>query len=183
MELTDVRQRITVQQARLDDVAARAHRPPPAVEPHASDRSNAAMLVPAAVMDPTPGVRAALTAARAALEASDATITIAAEAPSGGGLLPSWLPARRNAIPYAWYALLATIALLFINGSAGGTAGARAVAVAFDLAVPAGAFLLAVVSIGLLFGPDRDGRKPKNLRLGLLICAVPLALGVALSLL
>ena len=33
MELTDVRQRITVQQARLDDVAARAHRPPPAVEP------------------------------------------------------------------------------------------------------------------------------------------------------
>ena len=131
-------------------------------------------------MDPTPGVRAALTAARAALEASDATITIAAEAPSGGGLLPSWLPARRNAIPYAWYALLATIALLFINGSAGGTAGARAVAVAFDLAVPAG-----IPAGGGEHRPavrtHRDGRKPKNLRLGLVICAVPLALGVALS--
>ena len=133
-------------------------------------------------MDPTPGVRAALTAARAALEASDATITIAAEAPSGGGLLPSWLPARRNASRMRGMRCSprSRCCSSTVPPAERGCAG---VEVAFDLAVPAGAFLLALASISLLFGPDRDGRKPKNLPLGLLICAVPLVLGVALSLL
>lgn len=182
-DLAGVRRRIEQQRARLTNAAMHAHRPAPVLEPHASDRSNASILVPADVMDPTPGVNAALTAAWAALGASDAILEIVAEAPSGGGLLPSWQPRLRNLIPYGWYALLATIALVFINRSGSSSNGARLIALAFDFAVPAGAFLLGVVSIDLLFALNRDGRKPKNMRAGLLICAIPLALGVVLSLL
>jgi hypothetical protein len=180
-ELGTIRQRIVLQRARLTDVATRAHRPPPLVEPQPSDRTNAANLVTPAVMDPTPGVNAALTAAHAALDAADTLLTIAAEAPSGGGLLPSWEPSRRNLIPYGWYALLAIIALLFINDFTGRSPGARSIAVAFDIAIPVGAYLLAVASIALLFTPDRHGRKPKSLTRGLLICAIPLVVGLAVS--
>jgi hypothetical protein len=182
-ELAAVRQRIALQRARIVDIANRAGRPAPEVQPQPADKSAAAVLVPASVMDPTPGVSAALRGAVAALDAADATIAVAAEAPSGGGLLSNWAPVARNAVPYGWYALLAVIALVFINAFVGSSPSAQVVAFGFDLAVPFGAFLLAVVSISLLFGPDRTGRKQRSIALGLLICAVPLVVGLALTVL
>jgi hypothetical protein len=182
-ELAAVRQRIVLQRTRLADVARRAGRPAPDVMPHAGDQAVAATLLSAAVMDPTPGASAALKGAWATLDAADATLTIAAETPAGAGLLPSWPTRGRNALPYAWYAFLALIALVFINAFAGGSPSARFVAFLFDLAVPFGAFLLGVASISLLFAADRNGRKPKSMLLGVVICAVPLVIGVAFSVL
>jgi hypothetical protein len=179
-ELAGVRQRIALQRARIVDVANRAGRTPPDVEPLPADRLDAATLVPSSVMDPTPGVSAALKSAWAVLDTADRTLAIAADAPPGG-LLADWPPVARNALPYAWYALLAVIALVFINAFAGTSPSARVVALGFDVAVPFGAFLLGVASIGLLYTPDRHGRKPRNAALGLLICAIPLVVGVALS--
>jgi hypothetical protein len=183
VELVTVRQRIVLQRTRLSDVARRAGRPAPDVMPHAGDQATAATLVSAAVMDPTPGASAALKGAWATLDAADATLTLAAETPAGAGLLPSWPTTGRNVLPYAWYALLALIALVFINAFAGASPSARFVAFLFDLAVPFGAFLLGVASISLLFAPDRNGRKPKSMLLGVVICAIPLVIGVGLSVL
>jgi hypothetical protein len=182
VELTGVRQRIGLQRARIADVASRAGRPTPELAPQPSDRGAAAALMPVSVMDPTPGVSAALRGGVATLDAADAALEIAADGPSGAGLLADWPPAARNALPYGWYALLAIVALVFINDFAG-TPGARVVALGFDLAVPFGAFLLSVVSIGLLYPPDSTGRKRRSLLLGVLICAIPLLVGLALSVL
>jgi hypothetical protein len=181
-ELTGVRQRVALQRARIVDVAGRAGRPEPVVDPQAPDRAAAAPLVPASVMDPTPGVSAALKGAVATLDAADTALVIATEAPTGGGLLADWPPVARNALPYAWYALLAVIALVFINSFATTPSG-RVLALGFDLFVPIGALLLGIVSIGLLFAPDRTGRKPRSIGIGLLICAIPLVIGVGMSVL
>jgi hypothetical protein len=180
-DLREVRARIARQRIRIAETATRAHRPPPLVEPQPGDHTNAATLVPVAVLDPTPGVNAALTAARAALDTSDTVLTIVAQAPSGGGLLPSWQPARRNLIPYMWYALLAAIALFFADGGADRPRSTQTITVTFAAAVALGAYVLAVASIALLFAPDRAGRRPMSLGVGLLICAVPLAFGLALA--
>ncbi len=180
-ELNGLRERIGLQRARIVDVASRARRPVPITDPTPVDRMAATSLVPPGVMDPTPGVSAALKAAWAALDAADGSLTAVAEAPSSGGALPTWRPLARNAVPYAWYALLATIALVFINGFAGGSSSAQFVALAFDLVIPLGAFVLGVASIALLFAADRTGRKPKSLALGLAICVIPLVIGIALT--
>jgi hypothetical protein len=182
-ELAGVRQRIALQRARIVDVANRAGRSAPDLTPQPTDQSTAALLIPVSVMDPTPGVTAALRGAVATLDAADTALTDAADAPSGSGLLAGWAPSARNAIPYAWYALLALVALVFINAYAGDSPSAQFVAFGFDLAVPFGAFLLGVLSIGLLFARDRDGRKPRSIALGVLICAVPLLVGLALTVL
>jgi hypothetical protein len=182
-ELASVRQRIALQRARIVDVASRAGRTAPELAPLPADQTTAALLIPVSVMDPTPGVTAALRGAVATLDAADTALTDAADAPAGGGLLAGWAPTARNAIPYGWYALLALVALVFINAYAGNSPSAQFVAFGFDLAVPFGAFLLGVVSIGLLFARGRDGRKPRSIALGVLICAVPLVAGLALTVL
>jgi hypothetical protein len=182
-EMIGVRQRITLQRARIADVATRARRPVPELTPQMADRASAAMLVPRSVMDPMPGVSAALTGAVTTLDTADAALSIAADAPAGGGLLASWQPIARNTLVYGWYALLALIALVIINAFAGSAPSARFTALGFDLAVPCGAILLSVISIGLLYPPDRFGRKPRSVAIGLLVCAIPLVIGAALSVL
>jgi hypothetical protein len=181
-ELTGARHRIALQRARIVDVASRVRRPMSGLEPQAPDRAAAALLVPAVAMDPTPAVSATLRGALTTLDAADAALTIAADASSGGGLLADWPPVRRNALPYGWYAFVAVVALLFVNAFAT-SPGGRVLALGFDLAVPFGAFLLGVVSIGLLYAPERSGRKPRSIAIGILICAIPLVVGVALSVL
>jgi hypothetical protein len=182
VELAGVRHRIALQRARIGDVATRAGRPAPMMEPQPLDRAAAAILVPGSVMDPTSGVSAALKGAVAALDAADTALVIASDAQSGGGLLADWPPVARNALPYGWYAFLAVIALVFINSFATSPSG-HVLALGFDLALPFGAFLLSVASIGLLYAPDRSGRKPRSIALGLLICAIPLVIGVGMSVL
>lgn len=58
---------------------------------------------------------------------------------------------------------------------------ASGVALIFDLIVPAGAYLLGLLTVGLVFGPGRDGRKRRGVFIGAAICAVPLLLGLVLS--
>ena len=56
--------------------------------------------------------------------------------------------------------MLAPIALVVINGVAGRPPGPASSRSSFDLIVPAGASLLGLISVGLVFGAGRDGRKP-----------------------
>lgn len=179
-ELAGVRKRIALQRARLVDAGNRAGRSMPGLEPQPPDRASASAQLPASVMDPTPGVSAALAGAWATLDAADTSLTIAAESPSGAGLLADWPTPARNALPYGWYALVAVIALVVINAFAS-SPSARVFALGLDLLVPAAAFLLGAVSIGLLYGRDQHGRKPRSVPLGLLICAVPVVIGIGLS--
>ena len=72
---------------------------------------------------------------------------------------------------------------MFINEFAGDSTGAATFALLFDLVVPFGAYLLGLVSIGMLFGPGPDGRKRRGVSLGAAICVVPLVIGLALSIL
>jgi hypothetical protein len=180
-ELARVRARVGLQRTRLGAVSESLGRPVPVLDPEPADRAAAVHLVPPSVMDPTPAVSAALKGAWAGLDAADATVTIAAEAPSGDGFLASWPPPARNALPYAWYALLALIALVIVNGFAGSSPSAAVVALGFDLVVPAGAFLLGALSIGLLYGQTRDGRSRRSVVLGVMICVIPMLIGIALS--
>jgi hypothetical protein len=180
-ELAGVRQRAALQQSRLTDLAGRYAGVVPVVDPLPADRTVAAGLVPATGADPTPGASAALKGAWATLDAADVTLTTVADGGSRAGLLPDWPPAARNAIPYLWYSMLAIIALIIINAFAGDSQNAGVVALFFDLVVPVGAFVLGLLSVGLLFGPGPDGRKRRGAGVGALICCVPLLIGVLLS--
>jgi hypothetical protein len=180
-ELAGVRQRALLQRSRLTDLAGRYANLVPVVDPLPDDRAVAAGLLPSPVADPTPGVSAALKAAWATLDAADVTLSAVADGGSRAGLLPDWPPAARNAIPYLWYSMLAIIALIIINAFAGNSPNAGVVALFFDFTVPVGAFVLGLVSVGLVFGPGPDGRKRRGAGIGALICCVPLLIGVMLS--
>lgn len=201
-ELAGVRQRILLQRTRLTEVATRVARSVPLIEPQEAERSAAAAMVASVTSDPTPGINAALQGARATLDAADATLSVAADAPAGGGILSSRSPAVRNGLVYGWYAVLALIALVEINAIAGASPQANLIVVLFALLVPAGSWVLGWTSVKLLFGkatkdfggtaiglpgaaPDTGLTavltSPSGAVLGALICAVPLAVGVALS--
>ncbi len=180
-ELAGVRHRIGIQRERIAGVATRAGRPLPVIEPHELDRRAAAMLVRAGVVDPTPGISAALRGAWATLDAADATLTDLSESRTQSGMLPGWPPRVRAALPYLWYAVLAVVALVFVNDFAGDSTRGSDVALLFDLVVPFGAYLLGLISAGMLFGPGPDGRKHRGVFVGAAICVVPLAIGLVLS--
>lgn len=182
-ELGGVRQRIALQRSRLTDVAGRLTRTPPAVDPLPVELSAASTLVEMATADPTPGINAALKGARAILDAADATLSVVANAPTRSGPLPGWPPTARNALVYGWYALLAVIALVTIRSFAGDSPEAGVVLLGFTLVVPVSAWLLAWLSIGLLFGPASSGRKPRSSLLGAAICFVSMFIGLILSVL
>jgi hypothetical protein len=200
-ELAGVRQRIVLQRIRLTEVATRVARSVPLIEPQETERSAAAAMVASVTSDPTPGINAALQGARATLDAADATLSVAADTPAGG-ILSSRSPAVRNGLVYGWYAVLALIALVEINAIAGASPQANLILVLFALLVPAGSWLLGWTSVKLLFGKatkDFGGTaiglpgaapetgltavltSPSGAVLGALICGVPLAVGVALS--
>lgn len=179
-ELGGIRQRIALQRSRLTDIAGRLTRTPPPVEPLASERIEATWLITTAVPDPTPEINAALQGVRATLDAADATLSDLATMPPRSGLLPDWSPTARNALAYGGYAVLWLIFLSFLPG---GSPQAKVVETGLAIIVPAGVWALGWVSTGLLFGPDRYGRKPRSAVLGAAICVLSLFAGLMLSLL
>lgn len=174
------RQRIALQRSRLAEAATRAGRVPLPVEPSPTEVNAASYAVTATAVDPTPGIASAIKGAWTTLDGADAVLSGIADDPSGPGVLRDWPTAARNALPYGWYAMLATIALVIINVVAE-SPSASFIALAFDFFVPAGAFVLGLISVGLVFGADRNGRVSRSPGLGLAICAVPLVIGVLLS--
>jgi hypothetical protein len=125
-DLTGVRARLAIQQARLLDTARQAGAAPPVLAPQPADIAAAQAALGAA---PTPrAVRGSLHAARATLDTADAVLSGLAEVAAG----PPRSPSSRNALVYGGYAVLA--ALLEV--------------VAF-LIVPEGAGALVIVGCGL----------------------------------
>lgn len=182
-ELGGVRLRIALQRSRLTDVAGRLTRTPPVIEPFATERTAATSTVEAISTDPAPGINAALKGARATLDAADATLSVVANAAPRSGLLPDWSPVARNALTYAWYALLSLVALVAIDTLAGESPEAKVIATGLAFVVPVGAWILGWLSIGLLFGLDARGRKPRSPLLGAAICFVSIFAGFVLSVL
>jgi len=201
-DLANIRQRIVLQRTRLTEVAGRVAKTVPLIEPLEAERAAAAAIVASVTSDPTPGINAALQGVRATLDAADATLSVAADAPTGGGVLSRRSPAVRNSIVYGWYALFALIALIEINAIAGASPQANLVVVLLAVVVPAGSWLLGWASVKLLFGnatKDFGGTaiglpgaapltgvpaalaSPSGAVLGAVICAVPLGIGLWLS--
>ena len=162
-------------------VAGRARRTPPPLEPQTAERTTAAALVTAPVADPTPGVNAALSAARVSRCIQTQSWTIVADGPPGDGLLPRcWNPARRQPDPVRLVrAARHDRAHLHQRPWPETRRLPSMIELVFDLTVPFGAFLhLSIASISLLFAAGNDGRKPKSMGYGLLICAIPLFVGI-----
>jgi hypothetical protein len=146
------------------------------------------------VADATADITVALQRVRATLDAADATLSMATSGPAQRGLLAGRPPGVRNAIVYGWFALLALVAIIEINSIVGDSLQASVVIAVFALLVPAGAWLLGWVTLRLLFG--RTGAmemslvarrlgdtayRPSGGVVGALLCAVPLIVGLILS--
>jgi hypothetical protein len=193
-ELTTVRARIALQRGRLTEVAALAREPAPGVDPLPTERQAAAAVVAPATSDPTPGVGVAIQGIRATLDAADATLSAVA---AGGGeraFLPGWSPPARHALIYGWHALLALVAVVEIATIVGTSPQAQLLAAACAVAVPAGAWLLGWITVRVLLGAGDQGttqrRGPRSGRgtrgshgglLGAAICAVPVLVGMFMS--
>jgi hypothetical protein len=144
--------------------------------------------------DATADITVALQRVRATLDASDATLSSATSSPALRGILGSRPPGVRNAIVYGWFALLALVAVVEINSIVGDSFQASVVIAVFSLIVPAGAWVLGWVTLRLLFGRagamDNSlvGRRlgdpvhrPSGGVVGAMLCAVPLLVGLILS--
>ena len=146
------------------------------------------------VADATADIGVALQRVRATLDAADATLSSATSTPAQRGLLASRPPGVRNAIVYGWFALLALVAVIEINAIVGDSLQASVVVAVFSLIVPAGAWLLGWITLRLLFGraaateTSVGGRhlgdpayRPSGGVVGAMLCAVPLVIGLILS--
>ncbi len=184
-EIATVRRRIEVQRARLLDAAARASMPRPGVDPGPGDRETAAAMLkapePASAADPVAAVAAAVSGASATLDAADAALLAARRRRATVGALPTWPPLLRNGVVYFWFAALTMVALAEISHIAGSSRRADLLVAVFSVLVPACAWVVAWLSIGVLFEPDPDGDQPRSPWLGFLLCAVPLLVGLLLS--
>lgn len=196
-ELAGVRARIALQRGRLTEVAALARQRRPGVEPLPEERQAAAAVVAPATSDPTPGVGVAIQGIRATLDAADATLSAVA---AGGGsrtFLPGLPPAARHAVIYGWYALVALVAVIEISRIVGSSPQAQLLLAACALAVPAGSWALGWITVRVLMGagdpaagrhrgPPTVARSARAARasgglLGAAICAVPVVVGMFMS--
>ncbi|HKD96268.1 MAG TPA: hypothetical protein VKB69_01580 [Micromonosporaceae bacterium] len=192
-ELATVRTRIALQRGRLTEIAVQTRQRPPGVDPLPAERVAAAAVVEPATSDPTPGVGVAIQGIRATLDAADATLSAASVGEGRRVPLSGWPPRARNAVIYGWHALLALIAVLEIAAILGASPQAKLLLAGFALIGPAGAWLLGWITVRVLFGgggrprgrhwgpPAADGSGPRGGLLGAAICAVPLVVGMFLS--
>jgi hypothetical protein len=146
------------------------------------------------IADATADITVALQRVRMTLDASDATLSGATSTPAQRGLLASRPAGVRNAIVYGWFALLALVAVIEINSIVGDSFQASVVVAVFSLIVPAGAWILGWLTLRLLFGRagvmegsaigrrlgDTAYRPPGGV-VGAMLCAVPLIVGLVLS--
>jgi hypothetical protein len=146
------------------------------------------------IADATADITVALHRVRTTLDASDATLSSVAGTPSQRGLLASRPAGVRNAIVYGWFALLALIAVIEINSIVGDSLQASVVIAVFSLIVPAGAWILGWLTLRLLFGRagamessvvgrrlGNTAYRPSGGVVGAMLCAVPLIVGLILS--
>jgi hypothetical protein len=182
-QIAVVRQRVALQRSRFTDVSSRLSTPPPKLDPLEADRASVVGFAspPARNADPTAGISAALRNATATLDAADATLSSVADRPARAGLLGSWPPPARNAIVYLWYSVLAMIAIAEIDHIGGPSSQAGLVVAAFSIVAPLVAWAVAWLSVGVVFAADANGKRRRSAWLGLLICAIPLVVGLLLS--
>lgn len=180
-ELAVVRGRIALQRTRLADTATRAGRPVPTFEPGAAEHAEARALVSAAPdTDVVAMVGAAIADARASLDAADAALTTATDRPSARGVFNRWPVGLRLAAPYVWYALLATVVVVMVDTVFRDPVGWW-IRLFFALAAPTIAFALGLASSALLYGRRGDEQARRAYRLGVVICAVPLFIGLVFT--
>jgi hypothetical protein len=173
--INQARDRAASQRSEFAQVAARLAVPTPGLEPDASragdETTDAGALTR---MD------AALQEASEHLDEADATLAGLAQRPSRTGLLGRWPTPLRNALVYFWYAALALIAIVEIDHVGGPSARAGTVVLAFAIGLPAVAWAVGWLSVGVLFSGDRgDGRR--SLWLGVTINVVSLVAGLLLA--
>ena len=194
-ELAGVRTRIILQRGRLADVASLTGEPAPVTDPQPAEREAAAAAIAQLAGDPTPALTAAVKGIRATLDAADATLSVVAT--GGGSSVPlgGWPPAARHGLVYGWHALLALVAVIEISVIAGNAPQAQLIVALLALGIPAGAWLLGWITVRVLFGIP-GGRRSLPVRgtpgarrntgghgalLGAAICAVPMLVGMFLS--
>jgi hypothetical protein len=184
-EIAVVRRRIAMQRTRIGEIAGKASIPIPALDPMPADRAVATAIAASAdsseAADPAAGVTAAVRAATATLDAADATLFAATNRGSVDGLLPTWPPLLRNGIVYFWFAALSMVAIAQISNIAGPSEQAGVLVTVFAVLVPLCAWVVAWLSVGMLFGADEFGNRPRSVLLGALLVAVPLLVGLLLA--
>ncbi|WP_422754303.1 hypothetical protein [Micromonospora sp. WMMD708] len=158
-ELTEVRARLTPQQARLRELGVPAISLTP-TPPELAEATRAMVGGPAAVL-------AGLRKAQGWAEGADAALA------ARGSLRPAgWPPRLRNLLVYGPLALVVPLVQLLLL-MALGTGPAVVAALLVGLPMPAAAFAAGWVGVGRLFPPGPDGRWDRTPRLGLLTCLVP----------
>ena len=163
-ELAGVRHRIVMQRERIAGVATRAGRPLPVVEPHELDRRAAAMLVRTGVVDPDARHqrRAAGRVGHAGRGRRHADRSCPNRRPRPG----CWPTGRRwfaTALPYIWYALLAIDRARVHQRLRRRLDPRQLTSRSYSIWwCPFGAYLLGLISVGMLFGPGPDGRKRRG---------------------
>lgn len=146
------------------------------------------------IADATADIAVALQRVRTTLDTADATLSSATGIRAQRGLLAGRPPGVRNAIVYGWFALLALLAVIEINSIVGDSLQASVVIAVFSLIVPAGAWMLGWITLRLLFGLAAAAHTPVVARhlgttayrpsggmVGAMLCAVPLIVGLILS--
>jgi len=159
-ELSGVRQRLTLQRARLTDLATRAGLP-------------ALQLVPGPpVADPpSPAATTALLrAARADLDAADATLSEVDTGTVTRGPFPDWPQPMRNFVVYGGVALAVLIAQLVLYFAVAGPASS-VLALLCGATLPAVGYGVSWLAIGLLYG-----KVERNPIMGAAISAAPVLL-------
>ncbi|OLB79051.1 MAG: hypothetical protein AUI14_11265 [Actinobacteria bacterium 13_2_20CM_2_71_6] len=167
-ELTAVRQRLALQQARFGDLAGRAGMPVPPLGPDVA--------VPA---PPDPAAASAmLRAAMTDLDSADAALSEVDTGTVTRGPFPDWAQTPRNLVVYGAFALAVLISQLFLFFVASGPA-ASVGALLCGATLPALGYGASWLSITLLYG--KVDRTPV---LGAAISAAPVVLlcgGIAAS--
>jgi hypothetical protein len=171
-----------LQRSRFAEVTSRLSTASPKMEPLDSDRARTVTIaVVSPHADPTPAISAALRDATATLDAADATLSTVADQPARSGLLGSWPPTARNAIVYLWYAIIATIAVAEVNHVGGDSGQAGLATATAAIAAPIAAWVVAWLSVSILFAPDANGKRRRSTWLGAGICLIPLLIGLILA--
>jgi hypothetical protein len=157
-QLAGVRARLAPQRAKLLDQGA----PEAALQPSPSEVAAAAQSMAGG---PT-AVLAALRQARATADAADATVL--GTLPTAGAGTVAWL---RNLIVYGPFAAVVLLVQIALYATA--DRDLPLYAVLCGLTMPAAAFGLGWLTIGIAFPPSPDGRIERTPLLGIAVCCAP----------
>jgi hypothetical protein len=159
-ELSAVRQRLTLQRARLSDLATRAGLPAPALVPG-----------PPVADPPNPAATTALLrAARADLNAADATLSEVDTGKATRGPFPDWPQPMRNFVVYGGVAFAVLVAQLVLYFAVSGPASS-VLALLCGATLPAIGYGVSWLAVGLLYG-----KVERNPVMGAAISAAPVVL-------